>query len=105
MYLHYVHNQAPQRIAGATPDQVARLTAGAARLVPGIDAALHATTSQLIVDGYVLVAMGCLIMAIIATVACVFVRYAGVAPAAPPILEQVPPTPTMTVKAAAEAGD
>ena len=83
MYLHYVHDQAPRRFSDASAGQLPGLTAGAARQVPSADPAFHAASSQLIVDGYVLVAIGCLVMALIATFAASFIRYA--APSAAPV--------------------
>jgi DHA2 family methylenomycin A resistance protein-like MFS transporter len=91
-YLHFVRSEAPDRFAGAAPDQLARLTAGVSRLVPSPDAAFHDIASKLIVDGYVLVSVGCLVMAVIATVACSFVRRP--AHAGGPELERVPAAPS-----------
>jgi EmrB/QacA subfamily drug resistance transporter len=91
LYLQYVNSQAPQRFAGAAPDQLARLRGAADRLVPAGDGAIRLAGEHLVVDGYVLIAIGCLVMAIVATAAAALIRYAAPAPIG---VERVPLTPS-----------
>ncbi len=89
-YLHYVKSESASRFAAASPDQLGRLSAGAARLVPAGEGAIRIAGERLIVDGYVLVAVGCLVMALVATAAASFIRYTAPAPVT---VARVPPAP------------
>ena len=82
-YLHYVDAEAPGRFAGADSGQLARLALAADRLVPSSEGAVRAASEQLIVDGYVLVALLCVVLASLATLAAAFIHHG--APAAAPL--------------------
>jgi hypothetical protein len=64
------------------------LSGAADRFVPAGDGAIHAAASQLIVDGYVLVALVCVVVALVATAASFFIRQGAPAPRA--AVERVP---------------
>jgi EmrB/QacA subfamily drug resistance transporter len=75
VYLHHVTAQYGDVYQGAEPNQVAELTAAASRFVPSGDGAVRLVSEQLIVDGFVLVSIACLVIAVVATIAASFIRY------------------------------
>jgi DHA2 family methylenomycin A resistance protein-like MFS transporter len=88
LYLHHVRTEAPSRFAGATADQLASLTGAASKLVAPGEGQLHVAAEHLIVDGYILLAVACLAMALVATAAASLIRYRSPAFTAAP--EHVP---------------
>jgi EmrB/QacA subfamily drug resistance transporter len=96
LYLHHVRAQAPDRFAAAPAEQVAGLTAAVARLAPAGDGALRAASEHLIVDGYILLAVACLLLTVVATVAASLIRHRALEDA--PGLQEVPPSPVLKVE-------
>jgi MFS family permease len=77
-YLHYVDARASATFAGADSGRVATLTKAADKFVPAGEGALQAAGAQLVVDGYVLVALVCVGLAIVATAAAFCIKQGAV---------------------------
>lgn len=99
IYLQHLESEAPRSFAGAGPGGAASLTTAAERfLAPAgefSDASAH-----LIVEGYILVAAACVVMALVATAAAFFIR-----PAAAPQTRPQPAVAAGLAQSAPTGGD
>lgn len=83
VFLHHVDTEMPRRLADAPPAQVAEATAAAGHFVPAGEGPLRQITEQVIVDGFILIALVTVVMAALATAAAFFIRHRLTAPSAP----------------------
>jgi MFS transporter, DHA2 family, methylenomycin A resistance protein len=75
IFLNHVNGEMAQRPADAPPAEAAAVTAAAEHFVPAGSAATRAVTEQVIVDGFVLIALATVVIALLATLAAAFIRH------------------------------
>jgi MFS transporter, DHA2 family, methylenomycin A resistance protein len=94
VFLHYVDAEVPARLAGQPPAEVAAATVAADRFVAVGEGPTLAATEQMIVDGFVLLAIVAAVLCAVAMAAAGFIRHQAVVAVRPPLPEtRVEPTP------------
>lgn len=79
VFTHQIDATLPERLAAVAPAEAARVTAAAHQFVPAGDAVLRPVAEQVIIDGFVRIALVTVGFCAVATVAAVFIRHRPVA--------------------------
>lgn len=80
VFLNYVDGELPRRLADVPPEQAAQVTAAAEHFVPAGDGTARLAAEQVIVDGFIAIALVTVLIAALATAAAFFIRHGAVEP-------------------------
>jgi MFS transporter, DHA2 family, methylenomycin A resistance protein len=75
VFLNYVDAELPQRLATVPPEQAAQVTAAAEHFVPAGDGAARLAAEEVIVEGFIMIALVTVLIAGLATAAAFFIRH------------------------------
>jgi EmrB/QacA subfamily drug resistance transporter len=79
VFLNHVDGELPSRLAAATPEQAAQVTAAAEHFVPAGEGEARLAASEVIVDGFIQIALWTVVIAGLATGAAFFIRHRAAA--------------------------